>query len=123
MSYPCVQCPSAFTEKRQLSTHVYDFHTPVRYTDATGVIATAPRVEGKVQCPVAECGLLLAAQRSFHRHLKRAHEISLPSESDVAPAMAPQVVTPTTPDLMRHVEAVPDAAPMVPLAPPAAGMS
>ena len=113
-----------FTEKRQLSTHLYDFHAPVHYTDATGVTATAPRIEGKVLCPVTECGLLLATQRNFHRHLKRAHEIIfLPSASGATLGTAPQMVPPTTPDLVPQVEAEPDATPIVSAAPLQDGMS
>ena len=104
--------------------HQYDIHGPAHYTDANGVVATATRVsDGKVQCPIAECSLLLATQRIFLRHLKRVHQLLPPPASAAAPAPAPATIAQTSPDVAQQADVGLDDAPKVPSTQLQAGMS
>ena len=126
MPHLCAQCPLMFTDKRQLSMHLYDVHSPVHYTNTTRVKTTTTRVNGgKVKYPIEGCGVLLSTQCNFYKHLKR-HEFPPPplaTASTTTPAPPPAMVTPISTDVAQLDEDGNDDALIVSATPLWDGMS
>ena len=75
MSFRCDDCDQTFDNSGTRSRHRWSRHSVIPTIIVAGTKYTVTREDGKLQCPIAQCGHSYTAREKFVQHTKKAHGV------------------------------------------------